>query len=493
MFLPHGAKIQLTKYLKYIFNTHHITLNFTNLLRLGLNQRYNALVMKKNFVLSCIFLFLFFGGMGINLARQWQSEDTPKEIESLSLVLPKAQRFSKKIGQPPHFEAFGPHPTTGEEVLLGLAFVTTDIAPKILGYAGPIKMLVGTDLKGKITNTLILKHSETPSYVVDIPSFLDQFSSLGIKNTFHLGQDLDGISRATITCEAITRAVEKSLKKMARQRLGLEPTGMSATRKNFPWDEIIIPLILFGMAVTGILTYNKKLRWASLLVGLIYFGLIKSTLVSTVQIANIALLKFPSFSQSPLWYMLIGLTLLTTLLFGMVYCGSLCPFATVQELLYNVVRFKKKKIKRPDLSYSLDQRARYGKHIFLWAAIVVSIILGNASAASIEPFLTLFARNGTTLAWILLGLMCVAALFHFRFWCKYLCPVGACLGLIANKSPFKIRLGKECISCDICDRVCPTRAIKMDDTKTPVINYPECILCGKCIEKCPKDTLKIKP
>jgi len=347
------------------------------------------------------------------------------------------------------------------------------------------------DPKGAIIDIHIISHSETPSYVLELDAFLDQFPSKSIKDAYILGKDIDGISRATITSEAIARAVERSLKKVAADVLGLEVAGALAETKPLPVGEIVIPLVLFGIAVAGVLTYNSVVRWAALLGGLLYFGLVKSTMVSTVHVANLFLLKFPSFAQSPLWYMMVGLTLLTTILWGMVYCGSLCPFASVQELLYNM--FSRKKDRSPGLSYAMDRRARYMKYAVLVVAIAISIILGNASAASIEPFLTLFTQNAGAIGWVLLIFMLAAAMFHFRFWCEYLCPVGAVLGLVAHKSFFKIKLSKECTHCELCERVCPTRALIMDEHKDPEIDYPECILCGKCVEKCPQHSLKIQP
>jgi polyferredoxin len=187
------------------------------------------------------------------------------------------------------------------------------------------------------------------------------------------------------------------------------------------------------------------------------------------------------------------LTLITSILYGMVFCGSLCPFAAVQELLYNIAHRKSKKLQKPTLGEGLDRRGRYAKYIVLIAAWLVSVLLGHASAASLEPFLTLFTLKGTALGWFLVILTTAAALFHFRFWCRYLCPVGACLGLIARFSFFKIKLGKDCINCEICERACPTRAIRMDEQKLPLIDYPECILCGSCVRRCPKETLDMRP
>lgn len=448
--------------------------------------------MKKYRLLTTIFLIAFIGGGYFHFLRKQQSKirDIEKEAAALSIVLPGAQSFSKKSGTPPHYKAYKTSAQTDLD-LVGIAFSTTDIAPEITGYAGPINMLIGMDPQGAITKVHVISHSETPSYVFELDTFLDQFPARNIKQSFQLSKDIDGISRATITCEAITRAVEKSLKQVARDVLQLKPAGITIEKKPFPIEEILVPLLLFIIAVTGILSHNTIIRWVALCSGLVYFGIIKSTMVSVVQIVNICLLKLPSIEQSPLWYMLIGLTLISSLLFGMVFCGSLCPFATIQEILYNLVH-RKKKLPKHTLSFKVDQRARYVKYVVLLTALIVSVLLGNGSAASLEPFLTLFSLKGTLLAWALVVLMLLAGMVYFRFWCKYLCPVGACLGMIARISPFKIVLGKNCNHCAICDRICPTEAIHMDEQKLPVVDYPECILCGKCVHNCPKETLSLR-
>lgn len=450
--------------------------------------------MKNYRLISLIFLITFTAGACFHVLRELRSKakDVQRETQAIKVVLPDAQNFSEKGGNPPHYKGYQTSANT-EKDLLGLAFVTTDLSPEIRGYAGPIKMMVGMDRKGSITKIYVISHSETPSYVFDLDTFLDQFRSRGVKDSFVLGKDIDGISRATISSAAMTRAVEKSLKLAGHQVLELETSGLLLEKKPSPIEQIIIPLILFGIAVLGVVSHNTIIRWTALAGGFLYFGIIKSTMVSVVHIANICLGKFPAFAQSPLWYMLIGLTLFTTLIWGMVFCGSLCPFAGVEEVIYNTFhKSKKRGLRKIELAEKLDRRARHLKYFVLLSALIVSVLLGNASAASLEPFLTLFTQKATGLGWTLLILMLFAAIFYFRFWCKYLCPVGACLGLMARTSSFKIKLGKNCIHCDICERICPTQAIRMNEEKLPVIDYPECILCGKCVQKCPKQSLSLR-
>jgi len=445
--------------------------------------------MKNYFVLTIVFLLIFVGGGAFHYQTQKRLtlQRSAGQEESLKSVFPDARAFVKKAGAFPYYKAYKTSAQTAQD-LLGYAFLTTDVVPEAQGYAGPIEMLVGIDPQGVITKVHVLSHSETSSYMNKLDAFLEQFRGKGLNDAFELGKDIDGISRATITSTAITLAVSKSLKEASRQVLQREAVKAVTAKKPFPWDQVIVPIILFAIAIAGIVSHQQKVRWIALIGGLMYFGLIKSTMVSVVHFVNIDLMSFPSFEQSPLWYMLMGSTILTTFLFGMVFCGSLCPFAAVQEILYNLAH-RKKKLPQRALSNRVDQQTRYAKYLVLFAVIVVSAALGNSSAAGIEPFLTLFTLHGTTLAWSLLVFMLFLSFFHFRFWCKYLCPVGACLGLFARFSLYKIKLGKECTGCSACEQICPTRAIRMD-ADAPVIDYPECILCGKCVGACPREKKK---
>jgi len=119
-----------------------------------------------------------------------------------------------------------------------------------------------------------------------------------------------------------------------------------------------------------------------------------------------------------------------------------------------------------------------------------------------EPFVTLFAAQGTKLAWGLVGFMLTLAIFYHRFWCVYFCPVGAITGLLARMSFFKITAQPSCTQCGACSSCCPTRAIQLtlpderqrkDAVKRVDVNESECILCGKCLKVCPEKCLTLRP
>lgn len=80
--------------------------------------------------------------------------------------------------------------------------------------------------------------------------------------------------------------------------------------------------------------------------------------------------------------------------------------------------------------------------------------------------------------------------FAPRFWCRYLCPLGALLSLISPLGLLKRRVTERCNQCLQCQRACPMGAIPEDPRKT---RLPECIQCRSCQEVCPKDAVRFRP
>ena len=84
--------------------------------------------------------------------------------------------------------------------------------------------------------------------------------------------------------------------------------------------------------------------------------------------------------------------------------------------------------------------------------------------------------------------MVTLAVFCYRPFCKWLCPLGAFYSLFNSVSLLDMRVNKDrCISCGKCARVC---GMDVDITKTP--NHTECIRCGVCIKACPTDAIRYR-
>jgi transcriptional regulator of nitric oxide reductase len=159
---------------------------------------------------------------GALLVAGGQSADARQQAR-LKQLFPAAAAFSPKEGDPPHYTAFGPG-SAGNQPVLGYAVYTTDLMPLERGYGGPIVMLVGLDLKGLLTGLIVVDHHEPYSeFSIDRLAFANQFKGKDVRDPFKLGEDIDAVSRATITMSAATRAVRGTVRRAARTLLPPPP------------------------------------------------------------------------------------------------------------------------------------------------------------------------------------------------------------------------------------------------------------------------------
>jgi transcriptional regulator of nitric oxide reductase len=137
----------------------------------------------------------------------------------LERLFPKATSFSSKIPSPPHYRAYAAS-ASGEPTLLGIAFWTTELEPLEHGYDGPIPILVGMTLNGVLTGVAVGRHHEPYGYFsVDKKEFAAQFVGKDIRDPFKVGEDIDAVSRASISIASATRAIRNSARRVARQLL----------------------------------------------------------------------------------------------------------------------------------------------------------------------------------------------------------------------------------------------------------------------------------
>lgn len=145
---------------------------------------------------------------------------TGEQERQLREVLPEADVFSSKEGDPPHYKGYKIDPETNRETLVGFAFFTTQVELRERGYKGPIKIAVGMNTKGIITKIKVVEHDEPYGYFsIDLPSFPAQFKGKSILDPFRVGRDIDAVTRATITMRSSTRSIRNSTRRIAKQYL----------------------------------------------------------------------------------------------------------------------------------------------------------------------------------------------------------------------------------------------------------------------------------
>jgi len=140
-------------------------------------------------------------------------------LDKLKRLFPAATTFSPKEGEPLHFTAYATD-GRGAKTLLGYAFWTTEVVPLERGYGGPIVMLVGIDTKGILSGVIVGEHHEPyGSFSIDMPAFPAQFKGKDVRDPFKLGEDIDAVSRATITMSSAVRSIRNASRRVARSLL----------------------------------------------------------------------------------------------------------------------------------------------------------------------------------------------------------------------------------------------------------------------------------
>jgi polyferredoxin len=198
----------------------------------------------------------------------------------------------------------------------------------------------------------------------------------------------------------------------------------------------------------------------------------------------------PRIHPAGMFLLLAFLTI--SLLLRKSFCGWLCPVGTVSEYLWIVGRRTFRRNWR--MPRWLDLGVRSLKYIllalFLYVVLRMSVeglldfMEGPYGIVADVKMLNFFRYLSMTSA-ITLGVIVLASLLIQNFWCRYLCPYGALMGLVSLASPLRIRRDPErCIDCAKCAKACPS-SLAVDRLVT--IRSAECTACLHCVAACPAE------
>jgi len=264
----------------------------------------------------------------------------------------------------------------------------------------------------------------------------------------------------------------------------------SASRANVALLVVLLSaltlIFAFQSRLARFRTAHRVVRNGFLAIVLVWLGWIAGAQLSIVHIITYLRAPFQHFDigfylAEPLIVILAAYAFVSVLLIGRgVFCGWLCPFGALQELLARASHALR--IPQWNPRPALEQRLWMGKYIA--AAVLLMLVLTGADPSGatleIEPFKTAITAKFTR-AWpyaLYAGALLSIGLFSERAYCRFLCPLGGVLATLDRLHILNLlKRRPECGSpCRLCERACPVRAI----LPTGKIVTSECFQCLDC-------------
>jgi uncharacterized protein with FMN-binding domain len=350
-----------------------------------------------------------------NAGARWATRDLDPYLEQ---AVPGADDFSARSG-----DVYAAH--QGGRIVAYVAF------GQAIGYGGPLWVAVAIDPEGNILNVAVVGHRETPRWynrtVQD--GLIQRLVGKNYADEFVVGSDVDNVTGATYTTRAIATAARNGARAAAEGELGLPAASAAAASAGAapeaPPVQFGVPeaalMVLFAMGYVNRrpwFKYKKQLRWVSMIVGLVLLGIVYTQPLTLSVVSRFLLGPWPEWQTNLYWYLLLGGMLLFYILENQnAYCEWFCPFGAVQECLGAVGGA------RPHTGGRYRLLLTWLQRVLAWIALLLALFLRNPGVTSYEIFGTFFDLEGSTLQFVVLGIVLVAALSIRRPWCRFLCPI----------------------------------------------------------------------
>ena len=238
-----------------------------------------------------------------------------------------------------------------------------------------------------------------------------------------------------------------------------------------------------------LLPYRKLLHRSTALLAAVGLGMMLKAQPSMTQIlalfGSASRLEFPIeiFLSEPLIFLLWIVIAVTLVVWGRgFFCGWVCPYGALLEFLITIwERVAPAALRKRLDDWQPPPYLRYGKILVFAFILVVSLVsLPLAEAINeVEPFKTFvlnLARPPAFVAYFVV--LTLISIVSYRFFCRFLCPLGGALAIPSTKAPFLPLFRYEsCTNCKICAKGCEPKAISYE---TGRINYQECLQCWDC-------------
>jgi len=388
----------------------------------------------------------------------WFDDETLASVSGSS-------RFELSSRPVPHYLGQGGLAAPARTVSLASMTVAGDV----MGYAGPLHLLVSVDEQGTLRGVRYLESNETPAYIQGIDDWLRTLAGTDLRSAPLSADRVDVISGATATSEAALESINRAARAGARHGFSMAVAPAAGAGEPGLGEAWLTPrVVLVGLFLLTFfpvfLLGRQRARLGYQIGSVVILGFGFNTLLSEIDVVAIADGRVPSLASNPCACLLLGFVGVTAVLWGQVYCGYVCPFGALQELLS---RLGRRLHLRVCATRWLDQRMRYAKFLLLSVILVAFWITGELAWVSFNPMQHLFGLHLGGWMGLLVGASLIGAVTYYRFWCRYLCPFGALLAL-SNKLAF-------------WGRVAPRRRFERCDLGVRAEFDVDCIRCGRCV------------
>jgi len=289
-------------------------------------------------------------------------------------------------------------------------------------YGGEMLVSVLIDTSGVILDLRVARHRETPSFMEKIERKALRKSLIGksYDDPFVIGADVDVVSGATYTSQAIISCAQKGSGSIARDQLSLKVTEPEAPHLEIGIPEIAL-LVLYLLALIGIYKmkrFKKAMRWITMLGGLFILGFWFSVPLTLSKLNTFLMGYLPDWHTQLYWYLIIaGFMLSIFLTRKNIYCNWICPLGGLQECLGVVGGAK------PRFSSRFNKSMKWVQRGVALLAILLALYFRNPVQLNYEIFGVAMSLTGATNLFILTGFFIVISVFIKRSWCTYLCPI----------------------------------------------------------------------
>jgi len=325
----------------------------------------------------------------------------------------------------------------GRGAVVGYIVDTTGLPDLATGYGGRVPVAILLDPTGTIVGVTVLKNAETPSYLEHVKNegLTGQFVGMTLEQA--LNARVDAVSGATMTSSAILSAVKAG----AADSIGTQFKAPGTSVMTIVRQVSAALVLLIGFVAATLPRRFRRFRPFILVAIVLVPGFWTGMMLSSALLASwipagpdlrnaavpfaafIAAIVLPAFTGRNVW------------------CGGVCPFGSISELVSMIPI--KKLAPGPRTRIFL----RYAGLVYLCTIIGLLVVWPDLDLASFEPFAAFSAVAAPIASIVIFATFLVTSLFCRRLWCRFLCPTGRILDFVASGT------------CGIVSRKCAPGAI----------------------------------